>query len=188
MKVKNFLTILAVLVATFIYPEVTIWLVPLVISMITLIKFGKNDVAKYIGLLSLKPTFRISLFLLAGKIGLLERLYVLYSYEMASAIFGIVPELLMTLVIVYAFKHLFARDWLAWLFLLGDIIRWLSLFIESLLPDPIPEPYFYTQFYVWVFFLLVFPSLYAIVGLLSVRKRTRSESAASYIESASTVV
>jgi hypothetical protein len=177
LKTKNVLTILAALVATFIYPEVTTWLIPLSISVITLSKFGKYDIAKYIGLLSLKPVFMMLLALLVSNLGFLERLYTLYSYEITSAIFWIVPELILTLIIVYIFRHLFHNDKMVWLFLIGDIIRWLSLSIESLIPDPIIEPFFYTQFYVSVFFLLVFPSLYAIVGFISVRERVFSENA-----------
>jgi hypothetical protein len=168
MKVKNILTILAVLVAAFIYPELTLWLVPLVISITTLIKFGRNDIAKYISFLSLKPIFVWVLFWLASDLEFLERFYAPYSLAIA-------PEILLTLIIVYSFKHVFRREKLTWLFLIGDVIRWVSLFIESLLPDPIPEPYFYTQFYVWVFFLLIFPSLYAVIGLISARDRFLNE-------------
>lgn len=177
-KTKNILTIFAALVATFIYPEVTIWLVPLAISVITLSKFGKNDIAKYIGLFSLKPVFIILLLILIPDFGFLEKFYFLYSYEIIHAIFGVVPELILTLVIVYVFRYLFHNDKVVWLFLIGDTIRWLGLFIESLIPDPFPEPYFYTQFYVWVFFLLIFPSLYAIIGLISVRERVLRENVA----------
>jgi hypothetical protein len=63
-KTKNVLTILAALVANFIYPEVTVWLVPLAISIITLSKFRKNDIAKYVGFLSLKPVFIMLLSIL----------------------------------------------------------------------------------------------------------------------------
>jgi hypothetical protein len=177
-KTKNILTIFATLVATFIYPEVTIWLVPLAISVITLSKFGKNEIAKYIGLFSLKPVFIRLLLILIADFGFLEKFYFLYSYEIAHAIFWIVPELILTLVIVYVFRNLFHNDRVVWLFLIGDTIRWLSLFIESLIPDPIPEPYFYTQFYVVIFFYLVFPSLYAIFGFISVRERVFSENVA----------
>ena len=31
---------------------------------------------------------------------------------------------------------------IALVFLIGDIIRWLSVFISLWLPDPFPEPYF----------------------------------------------
>jgi hypothetical protein len=175
MKVKNILIILGAIVATFTYPEVTLWLVPLAISVTVLVKFRKYDIARYIGFFSLKPVFIMLLILLASIFGFFDQLYSLYPDEFVSAIFGIVPELILTLVIVYNFKHLFGTDKLIWLFLIGDIIRWSSLFIESFIPDPIPEPYFYTQFYIWVFFFLIFPPLYAIVGFISVRERVLSE-------------
>lgn len=170
MKVKDVVVVLGALVAAFVYPPVTIWLVPLVIGLITLGKFGKQDVAKYIAFLSLKPIFIWFLLLLVADFDFFRRLYAPYS-------FAVVPELILTLVILYCFKHLFRRHKLAWLFLLGDVIRWLSLFIESLIPDPIPEPYFYTQFYVFFFFLLIFPSFYAVVGFLCARQRTLNTSA-----------
>ena len=178
MNVKNILIILVAIGTTFIYPEVTLWLVPLTISITVLVKFRKIEIAKYIGLLSIKPVFIMLLTWLASYFGFLEPLYSLYPDEVVFAIFEIVPELILTLVIVYSFKHLFGTDKLIWLFLIGDIIRWSSLFAESLVTDPIPEPYFYTQFYVWVFFLLIFPPLYAMVGFISVNERILSENGA----------
>ena len=175
-KIKNVATVLLAIVAIFIYPDVTIWLVPLVISATTLIKFRKNEIAKYIGVLSLKSVFVMLLSMLITSFSFLEQLYSLYSSEIVSAIFWIIPELILTLVIVYSFRHLFGNDKLIWLFLIGDTIRWLIIFIEFLIPDPFPEPYFYTQLYVLVFFLLIFPSLYAIVGFISVRERVLRES------------
>ena len=175
MKTKYVLAVLVVLVATFIYPDVTTWLVPLLIGVVTLRKFRKNEVAKYIGLLSLKPTFMMLLSMLVASFGFLEQLYSLYSYEIVSAIFWIIPELILTLVIFYSFRHLFGANKLIWLFLIADTIRWLVISIEFLIPDPFPEPYFYTQLYILVFFLLIFPSLYAIVGFISVRERVLSK-------------
>lgn len=167
-KVRNILIVLAVLFATFLYPVITLWLVPSVISLMTLSKFRKNEMAKYIGLLSLKPIFVWFLFLLVADFNFFERLSAPYS-------FAIVPELILTTVIVYFFRNLFRSHKLAWIFFIADIVRWLTIFIESLLPDPVPEPYFYPQFYVLVLFLLVFPSLYAIVGFLAVSKNVPEE-------------
>src|SRR6266536_1983275 len=45
-------------------------------------------------------------------------------------------------------------------FLIVDVIRWLSVFISLWFPDPIPEPYFYWQLYIVVFFIFLFPFMY----------------------------
>jgi hypothetical protein len=178
MKMKNILITFGVVIAAFIYPNVTTWLVPLVISIMTLSKFRKIDIAKYIGILSLKPVLMMFLLMLVESSGFLEQIYSLYTYEIVSAVFWIVPELILTVLIVFGFRYMFGTDKLTWQFLIGDTVRWLSIFIISLAPDPFPEPYFYTQLYISVFFLVTFPCLYAMVGFISIRERVLSESSA----------
>ena len=160
------------------YFDLIAWLLPLSTALFILVKFGKDDVAKYVGYLSLKPIFSLLLMFFEAKADLFDELNAHYSYEIVGSLLWIIPELLLTLVIVYFFRHLFNKFRLAWWFLIGDITRWLSVFISELIPDPVIEPYFYTQLYIWAFFVVVFPSLYAISGFIAVRKHTNSQNMA----------
>ena len=169
---KTILIVLAALVATFIYPGVGVWwLAPIVVSMITLSISIKHTIAKYIGLLSLKPVLIWFLLWLIEDVDFIERLSVPYSA-------AIVPELILTTGIVYFFRGLFRSHKLAWIFLIADIVRWLVILITSWLIPPVFEVYYSPSFYVWVFFLLVYPSLYAIAGFLYVSIIVHDEAAA----------
>ena len=50
----------------------------------------------------------------------------------------------------------------------------LSVIISLWFPDPIPEPYFYWQLYITVFFIFPFPFMYAIAGFIVIKGRTNN--------------
>lgn len=178
MKIKTIfiaigvIAIISILTLSF---ELVALLLPLFIGLFILIKFGKDDVAKYIGFLSLKPVFSVLLLFLESKYDLVDKLKAFYSYEVARDVLWVVPELTLTLVIVYSFRYLFMNNKLVRLFLIVDIVRWLSVFVVFLLPNPYPEPYFYWQAYLGIFFIFMFPSLYALGGLIAINKWANSQ-------------
>lgn len=137
-------------------------------GFLILMQSKKNETSRFIGLLSLKPVIGPFLGIVTS-----SKLYEFFPYfpdEIILAFLWAVPELLLTLLLVYAYRHLF-DDRIARAFLLGDIVRWASLTIVFLLPDPFPEPYFYPQLYILVFFLIFYPPLYAITGLIVLIRR-----------------
>ena len=162
---------IAVVVAITYFSEWILFL-PALIGLLILIKFGKDEVSKFVGFLTLKPIASMFLVFVA-RLEIFER-FPHFSNEVVLAVLWIVPELPLTLVVVRVYRQLFNGDKIVWLFLIGDIIRWVSLTIEALLPDPFPEPYFYMQLYVFAFFAIFYPSLYSIGGLITVIRRTNS--------------
>ena len=151
---------------------------PLVIGLFIVIKFWNDELSRYMGFLSLKPVFTVLVWFLVPVSYLYDSLNNIYPLTTLTAYLWFIPELMLTLVIVYSFRYLFNKNSLVWKFLIGDMIRWLSIFVIELIPDPNPEPYFYLQLYIWAFFMVLFPSLYAILGFVAVRKRTNSQNVA----------
>jgi hypothetical protein len=146
---------------------------PLFISIFILTKFRKDDAAKYVGILSLKPMLTAFLFYFIGKLDLYGELNNLYPYNIVRAVLWIVPELFLTFVIVLLFRKLIQRDGTVLLFLIGDIVRWLCVFISLLFPDIYPEPFFYWQLYLEIFFGFLFPQIYATGGLILLIGRSK---------------
>lgn len=133
-----------IIVTSFYFPKMLSWLllIPVYISIFTLVIFWKDDTAKYIGFLSLKLVLAIPLLLSEENFSLLRHLAERYSYEIIWAVFVSIPELILTLVVIFLFRRLFKNDRKIWVFLLGDIMRWLSLLIVHFLPAPSPNPFF----------------------------------------------
>jgi len=175
LKTKSILGIIGVIAFVVVITYFSEWvlLLPSLIGLLILFKFGKDDVAKYIGLLILKPASSFLLIFIASKLHVFEQLPY-HSPEILLAFLWIVPELPLTLIIFRVYRHLFISGRVALIFLLGDVVRWSSLFVVGLLPDPFPEPYFYTQLYIFAFFAIFYPSLYAIGGFITVIKRANS--------------
>jgi hypothetical protein len=143
-------------------------LMPFVIGCIILVKFGKDDVARYIGFLSLIPvlTNAIAFFLGANsfwKIG------PIYLYEIVGFVYGILETIPM-LIIIFNSRHLRKQEKLLRTFLTWGIVRWLYILVYLGFVKTSPEPYFYWQAYLAIFFAFVFPSIYAIAGLIFSRK------------------
>ena len=175
MKTKSILSIIGVIAVVVVITYFSEWvlLLPSLIGLLILFKFGKDDVAKYIGLLILKPASSFFLIFIASKLHVFER-FSYHSPEILLAFLWIVLELPLTLIIFRVYRDLFISGRVALIFLLGDVVRWSSLFFVGLLPDPFPGPYFYTQLYIFAFFAIFYPSLYAIGGLITVIKRANS--------------
>jgi len=149
---------------------IIVFSLPFFIGMFILIKFGKDNVGRIIGLLSLKPLLLLALIIFLDSFGSLDDAY-------AYLIF--IPDLILTLIFGYFFRDLLNRERLTRFFFIGDVVRWLCLLVEFILPEPFPEPYFYTQLYVWFFFNTIFPSLYAIGGLVALQRCADSQKSVS---------
>jgi hypothetical protein len=148
--------------------EYLYFLLPLFIGPFIFLKYRKYKVAKCIGILSIKPIF--SPLFLIGMSNFSEELFNHYPYNIVRAILWLLPELFLTIVIVYLFRAEIQKEKSVSLFLFGDMIRWISVFVLLCLPDPNPEPFFYPQLYILVFFAVLFPSIYAVSGYFIVRK------------------
>jgi hypothetical protein len=155
--------------------DVLYYLIPLFIGTFILAKFGKDESARCIGILSLKPMFTFLFFGLIARLELYEQLYNLYPYNLVRAVLWFFPELFLTTVVCYTFKALIQRDKAVLLFLISDIVRWLTVFISLSFPDPVPEPYFYWQLYFGVIFALFIPPLFAVAGLVLTASRAKTK-------------
>ena len=145
-------------------------LLPVIVSLLILWKSGKTQVAQCIGLLTIKPTLNLLLNYVPGMLAFNSELSNSYPYHMVRSILWAIPELLLTLIMVYVFRHLLHKERVVLMFLIADVIRWVSVFISLWFPDPIPEPYFYWQLYIAVFFIFLFPFMYAIAGFIVIKR------------------
>ncbi len=168
-----------VMVVAISYFSEWILFLPALIGFLILIKFGKDGISSFIGFLILKPIVSTFLgFLPSPKI---FESFSHFSNEVISAFLWAVPELLLTLMLVWLYRNLFNDNKIVWSFLIGDIVRWVSLTIVFLLPAPFPEPYFYPQLYVLAFFAVFYPSLYAIGGLIAAVRHANNNKAVAQI-------
>jgi hypothetical protein len=151
--------------------------IPLIIGLHLIIRFWNNDLAKCISLLILRPVFSTLLILLELKYDLLNKLSVFYSYEVVRNVLWVVPELIITLIVVYSFRDLIVNNKLSRPFFILDTVRWLGVFISMLFTNLGPEPYFYWQIYLAGFFISLFPSLYALGGFVAVYRLIYSKNA-----------
>ena len=154
--------------------DVIFLFMPVVVSLLILWKAGKSDAAKCISLLTLKPVLNLLLNYLPGIFVFNNELKNIYPYNIVRSVSWAIPELFLTLIIIYAFRHLLHKERVLLMFLIVDVIRWLSVFISLWFPDPIPEPYFYWQLYITVFFIFPFPFMYAIAGFIVIKGRTNN--------------
>jgi hypothetical protein len=158
--------------------DVIFLFMPVAVSLLILWKAGKSDAAKCISLLTLKPVLNLLLNYLPGIFVSNNELNNIYPYNVVRSVSWVIPELLLTCIIVYAFRHLLHREKFIVVFLIVDVIRWLSVFISLWFPDPIPEPYFYWQLYIAVFFIFLFPFMYALAGFIVIKERTNTHNTA----------
>ena len=135
------------------------WLPSLLIGTLLLIKSNGQSDNKFAGVLILKSLMLIGLWTLLDQ---LEEYNQIYDY------LTFIPDVLLSIFVV-AFYRALLKDEVLFIFYLGDLIRWVSILIEFLVPDPYPEPFFYLQFYISFFFVAIFPSLYAVYGFMEIR-------------------
>ena len=136
------------------------------VSLFILVQYGKDNIGRCVGLLSLKSFLFPVIFVL---LNLFVSLHSTYGFLIFS------PDFFLILFLGYHFWDLLKKDRSITLFFVGDVVRWLSLLVVFVLPNPFPEPYFYTQLYVWFFFILIFPFLYTVSGLVIVRKHLAAQ-------------
>jgi hypothetical protein len=143
---------------------IMLFLAPLIIPPFILIKYGRNDIGRYIAFLTLKPviTYPIWILIVETSHSWFFNLEHPYPSQIILASIRALPEIIITLVIVYWFRCLFSRDKSAWFFLVFDLVRWASVFVVTLvLTLPYGEGLF-------KFMTLFFPGLYAFSGLVAV--------------------
>jgi hypothetical protein len=146
-------------------------LLPFVGGIFILISHWKDDISRYIGLLSLKPVIAYPIWFLISWSDWYSKVYD-NTNPVLMAAFPLFPGILLTLIIVFLFKRLFKIDKAVWLFLIGDIVRWMNTFVFSSFTD---SDVVFNLFVFLVFFGLAFPSLYTIIALDVVRKRAISQ-------------
>jgi len=96
-------------------------LLPFGLGIFILVSSWKIEVSRYIGFLTLKPVFAYPIWFLISWSDWFNQVYDVNLVLMA--IVPLIPGIILTLIIVYLFRHLFGTDKLVWLFLIGDIIR-----------------------------------------------------------------
>ncbi len=135
------------------------WIPTLLIGLFILVNSRNNSENRFVGILSVKP---LLIFAFWGWLRLRS------SLDGISAYLVFIPDLILTLILVYSFRDLL-KDELLFVFFIGDLVRWLILAIELLIPDPYPDTFSVLQNYIFIFFFLIFPSLYAVYGLMELR-------------------
>lgn len=138
----------------------------LLVSLFVLIRYGRVIVGRCVGLLALKSLLFPVMVVLLNALGSIHDTYAFLIFP---------PDFFLILFLGYHFVGLLKKDRSITLFFVGDVVRWLSLLVVFVLPNPFPEPYFYTQLYVWFFFILIFPFLYTVSGLVIVRKHLATQ-------------
>jgi|GEM_PF-1653888 len=146
-------------------------LLPFLAGLLMLFFFRKDKMSLLAALFTLKPVAAYPiwwwLFSLLQNANFPDWLSALESPLLSFL--PLVPAILLTAMIVFAFRTLFKQRWLAWLWLGGDILRWLNTFILFAFPGN-SETSSSVMLIVFTFGL-VFPSFYALLALVIVTTR-----------------
>jgi hypothetical protein len=149
-------------------------LLPLIIGLIVIFVFWKDELGRMAGFFIFKPVIAYPVWLW----GPFARLNQETTHIKAlDSMLLLLPGLVLTVIIVYPLRHLFYQHRLAWLFLIGDILRWGNTwFITS----SGLEIFDIKQSVLGILFWggLIYPSVYSIITLviLLVRRRLLTKS------------
>jgi len=147
-------------------------LFPFGAGIFILVSNWKDEISRYIGFLTLKPVIAYPIWFVISFSDWFNKVYDTNPVLIAAV--PLIPGIVLTLIIVYSFRHLFGIDRVVWLFLIGDVIRWMNTFIFTAFTN---SNIVFNIFIFLVFFGLYFPSLYAVVALIVVRKRAVNQNA-----------
>ncbi len=144
-------------------------LLPSIIGTIILRKFWEDELSRLTGFFTLKPILAYPIWFVIFAVFLLTKPDSLMSTityvgeNLPIVLLAIIPGVLLTIIIVVVFQRVFKSNKFAWLFLLGDVIRWgYTLYWSIKLSGS-------SQIYYFIGFLL--PSIYAAVALFFVYYR-----------------
>jgi hypothetical protein len=139
---------------------------PLISGISMLTYFGKDKVSRCLGFFCIKPMFVLIIFSIVQSYPISGKYYWIVGIE--SFVF---VEFLLDVMIFFFYLQVFNRNWTLWVFLTGDIIRWLCIFIFDLIRHSMPYEPFSIFALLGLFFSSFYPSLYSVIGLITVRKR-----------------
>lgn len=136
-------------------------ILPLILGGIILKRFRQYELSRMAGIFTLKPILMYPLwyfFFMDLSVSFFE------DSSFLAGVLSVIPAIFITILIFARFRNLFSLDRLAWLFLVGDILRWLNtiLFMSSSSG---------TTFYVFLYVGLSLPSLYAVIAFIIIRQR-----------------
>jgi hypothetical protein len=148
--------------------------IPFAVGLFILVRYWKDDVGRFIGFLSLKPVIAYPIWFFISWSDWYSKVYD-NSRPVLMAVFPLLPGIFLTLITVNFFRYLFKIEKVAWLFLIGDIIRWANTFVFSAFVD---NNIVLNLFVFLAFFGLAFPSIYTIIAFIVARKRSNRQSIA----------
>jgi hypothetical protein len=138
---------------------------PFVVGLIVLVGYGKDELNRLIGCITIKPVVAYPLwFYLTNVVGTTWYDNSLDDItQSAGPLFALLPAIILSIVIVLVFRNTFTHR-IAWLFLGLDILRMLNtLMLTS------------SDFQFWLFaFGILLPSMIAILALIIVTTRKKT--------------
>lgn len=149
---------------------------PLIVGVIIL-KFNKSDeLTSLIGFLTLKPAVTFPIWFVIYFIlslvfpeGVNYSIQTNYSINIPIAsVAAIAPGVILTFCLFIIFKRVFRTTKAAWLFLIGDIIRWSYTWVLSI---TLPE---HLDTFACVGFII--PSIYAVAAIAFLESRSKKSS------------
>jgi len=96
-------------------------LLPLIIGLIIIFVFWKDELGRMAGFFVFKPVVAYPIWLWGSFAWVNQETTRIKALD---SLLLLLPGLVLTVVIVYPFRHFFFQHRLAWLFLIGDILRW----------------------------------------------------------------
>jgi hypothetical protein len=148
-------------------------LLPLITGLITIFIFWKDELGRMVGFFVFKPVIAYPIWFW-GPFAWLNQATT--HIKVLDSVLLFLPGLVLTVIIVYPFRHLFYQHRLAWLFLIGDILRWGNSWLLASSGLGIPEiKRSVLEILIWGG--LIYPSVYsvaALVILLGGKKATKN--------------
>jgi hypothetical protein len=151
-------------------------ILPLIIGLVIIFVFNREELDRMAGLFVFKPVIAYPIWFF-GPLAWLQQETT--GVRALDSVLLLLPGLVLPIIIVYPFRHLFSKHRLVWLFLMGDILRWGNTWLVFGFGEDMGNPF--VSSLLWVG--LVYPSVYSIVVLiiLLVHRRLSSRHAAAGI-------
>jgi len=149
-------------------------LLPLIIGLLTIFMFWKDELGCMIGFFVFKPVIAYPIWFWDPFARLSQATTHIKALD---SVLLFLPGLVLTIIIVYPFRHLFDQHRLVWLFLTGDILRWGNSWLLASSGLRIPDiKQSVLEILIWGG--LIYPSVYAIIAfaILLIHRRLMTKS------------
>jgi len=134
--------------------------IPLIFGVIILKNFGKDEIGRLIGFLTLKPVVAFPIFIYLSGMKWINDIF--WNGRVWGTALPLVFYILLTLCIIYLFKDILNENGVVKFSVVGDILSWLVMFVFWIVWNSMGV----------IIAETFLPTIYAVVSLIYIYKRS----------------